>query len=109
MGAVMGWTLREYLSVPYVLVVESYRESDGDWARRAYYPELPGCVAESAQTVEIFDALDRLRVQTIVAKLRQGAQVPVPRDPVPRLDVEDLLIRTGLTELIGELDEPRTE
>jgi hypothetical protein len=105
----MAWTLRDYLSVPYVLVVESYPESDGDWARRAYYPELPGCVAESQKTIELFDALDRLRVRTIVGKLRDGAQVPVPRQPVPRLDVEDLLIRTGLTEFLGELDEPRTE
>jgi hypothetical protein len=98
------WTLRQYLSVPYVLVVESYPESNGDWARRAYYPELPGCVAEGTQTVELFDQLDRLRVIAIVDKLRGRERVPVPREPVPRLDVEDLLIRTGLTELLDQLD-----
>jgi predicted RNase H-like HicB family nuclease len=99
-----GWTLRDYLSVPYVLVVESYPESDGDWSRRAYYPELPGCVAEGTTTVELFDALDRLRVTSIVARLKDGTEVPVPREPVPRLDVEELLMRTGLTELLGQLD-----
>ena len=102
------WTLRQYLSVPYVLVVESYPESDGDWSRRAYYPELPGCVAEGRQTVELLTSLDRLRVQTIADALRQGDQVPVPREPIPRLDVEDLLNRTGLSELVERLD-VRTE
>jgi len=98
------WTLREYLSVPYVMVVESYPESDGDWSRRAYYQELPGCVAEGRQTVELIANLDRLRVQTIADALREGEQVPVPREPIPRLDVEDLLIRTGLSELVERLD-----
>jgi hypothetical protein len=65
-------------------------------------------VAEGRQTVELFTSLDRLRVQTIADALRQGDQVPVPREPIPRLDVEDLLIRTGLTELVERLD-TRTE
>jgi hypothetical protein len=47
-------------------------------------------------------------VQTIAEALRHGDQVPVPREPIPRVDVEDLLIRTGLSELVERLD-TRTE
>ena len=65
------------------------------------------CV-EGRQTVELIKNLDRMRVQTIVDALREGQHVPVPREPIPRLDVEDLLIRTGLSELVERLD-TRTE
>ena len=33
-------TPEEYLAIPYVLVVESVEGPDGQWFRRAMYPEL---------------------------------------------------------------------
>ncbi len=39
-------TLAYYEAVPYLLVLESV-ERDGEWLRRAAYPELPGCMAEA--------------------------------------------------------------
>jgi hypothetical protein len=36
----------EYLAIPYVLVVESVEGPDGQWFRRAMYPEL-GIVGEA--------------------------------------------------------------
>ena len=35
----MTMTLEEYLAVPYVLTMESVCRPDGEWVRRASYPE----------------------------------------------------------------------
>jgi hypothetical protein len=72
----------EYLRIPYVLVVESVRKPDGDWLRRASYPELPGAEAESESAVEAMDVVEERRVRIIEDWLRSGIPVPVPRAPI---------------------------
>jgi hypothetical protein len=65
-----------------VLVVESVRKPDGDWLRRASYPELPGAVAEAESAVEAMEAADARRVSIITERLDRGMDVPVPRPPI---------------------------
>jgi predicted RNase H-like HicB family nuclease len=75
-------TVDEYLAIPYVLVVESVCGPDGDWVRRASYPELPGCFAEAFSPVDAVEQLEELRKQRIQELLRAGEPVPVPRPPL---------------------------
>lgn len=74
--------LEEYLAVPYVMAVESIPGPDGDWIRRAEYPELPGCAAEAYSAVEAIEKLEQERVRCIVQLLERGEPVPVPRPPL---------------------------
>lgn len=75
-------TRDEYLRVPFVLVVESVRKPDGDWCRRASYPELPGATAEAASAVDAMDLADERRVAIILDRLARGTAIPVPRPPL---------------------------
>lgn len=75
-------TRDEYLRVPYVLVVESVRTPDGDWCRRASYPELPGASAFADSAVEAMDLADERRVAIILDRLARGTAIPVPRPPI---------------------------
>ena len=75
-------TRDQYLRIPYVLVVESVPKPDGDWCRRASYPELPGAVAEAESAVEAMDEADEKRVRIIEDWLAAGIPVPVPRPPL---------------------------
>jgi hypothetical protein len=75
-------TRDEYLRIPYVLVVESIEKPDGDWCRRASYPELPGALAEAESAVEAIDVADERRVEIILRSLRSGMPIPVPRQPI---------------------------
>jgi hypothetical protein len=76
-------TRDEHLRVPYVLVVESVEMPDGDWLRRASYPELgPGAVAEAESAVDAMDLADDRRVSIITERLARGQHVPVPRPPI---------------------------
>ena len=75
-------TREEYLRVPYVLVVESVEKPDGDWLRRASYPELDGASAEAESVIEAMDEVDDLRVEIILDRLDRGVPVPVPRPPL---------------------------
>jgi predicted RNase H-like HicB family nuclease len=70
-----------YEAVPYLLVVESV-ERDGEWVRRAAYPELPGCAAEAASAVEALRRLDRERRRVLTDLWERGAAIPVPRAPL---------------------------
>jgi hypothetical protein len=72
-------TREEYLRVPYVMVVESVEKPDGDWLRRASYPELSGAFVEAESAVEAIDGVDDLRIQIILDRLDRGMPVPVPR------------------------------
>ena len=72
----------EYLRVPYVLVMESFEDDGGEWCRRAFYPELPGAVAEAESPIVAMDLLDEKRVQIITERLASGQPVPVPRPPL---------------------------
>jgi len=72
----------QHLRVPYLLVMESFRDDDGVWYRRAYYPELPGAVAEAASPIDALDQLEEKRVQIITDRLARGLEIPVPRPPL---------------------------
>jgi predicted RNase H-like HicB family nuclease len=72
----------QYLRIPYLLVMESFRDVDGIWYRRAYYPELPDAVAEAASPIDALDQLEEKRVAIITDRLERGLPVPVPRPPL---------------------------
>src|SRR5205085_10474270 len=71
----------EYLAIPYVLVVESVEGPDGQWFRRAMYPEL-GISGEALSPLDAIAKLEEARVATILGKLERGEPVPVPRPPL---------------------------
>jgi hypothetical protein len=75
-------TREEYLRVPYVLVVESVEKPNGNWLRRASYPELTGALVEAESAVEAIERVDDMRVQIIHDRLDRGLPVPVPRPPL---------------------------
>jgi hypothetical protein len=72
----------QHLRVPYLLVMESFRDNDGVWYRRAYYPELPDAVAEAPSPIDALDQLEEKRVQIITDRLARGVAIPVPRPPL---------------------------
>jgi hypothetical protein len=74
-------TPEEYLAIPYVMVVESVEGPDGEWFRRATYPEL-GVVAEALSPLDAIDELEKARISTILSRLERGEPVPVPRPPL---------------------------
>ena len=73
--------LAYYEAVPYLLVMDSV-ERQGEWLRRAEYPELPGCVAEAHSAVEAFEKLERERLRLLRQLWDLGASIPVPRPPL---------------------------
>ncbi len=74
--------LEEYLAVPYKLIMESFEAADGDWLRRASYPELPGCDVEGLWAVDIVEELEQLRVRMITDMYQRREIIPVPRPPL---------------------------
>ena len=62
---------------PSVLVMESVEKEDGDWIRRAEYPELPGCVAEAFSPLDAIDQLEEKRRALIMERLERGEPIPV--------------------------------
>src|SRR6266542_491302 len=90
----MPHDLDYYLAVPYMLAVESIEKPDGDWVRRAEYPELPDCYAEAFAAVDAIEKVEERRVQRIKEMLERGEEVPVPRPPLissePELDRDRL-------------------
>jgi len=90
----MTLTLEEYLAVPYILTMESVCRSDGEWVRRASYPELPDCFAEAESPIDAIEQLDQLRRDRIADMLQKGESIPVPRPPLasalPVLDSDRL-------------------
>ncbi|HEV8340019.1 MAG TPA: hypothetical protein VGR25_10255 [bacterium] len=73
--------LAYYEAVPYLLVMESI-ERQGEWLRRAEYPELPGCVAEAPSAVEALEKLEGERLRLLRQLWDRGASIPVPRPPL---------------------------
>lgn len=72
-----------YLSIPYVLALETVQLPDGDWVRRAEFPELPGCYADAYSAVEAVEKLSAEQVRYIQRLLDAGVPVPQPRPPLP--------------------------
>ena len=95
-------SLEYYLAVPYVLAVESIELPNGEWMRRAEYPELPDCHAEAFSAVDAIEKVEERRVQTIKTMLERGEEVPVPRPPLleagPILDEDRLGFARWLVE-----------
>ena len=77
----IGQTLDYYDHVPYLLAVESVQR-DGEWLRRAEYPELPGCAVEAPSAVEAIEKLEDERRRVIRQLWDRGAPIPVPRPPL---------------------------
>ena len=73
--------LAYYEAVPYLLVIESV-ERDGEWVRRAEYPELVGCAAEAPSAVEAMEKLEQERHRLLRQLWDRGAPIPVPRPPL---------------------------
>jgi predicted RNase H-like HicB family nuclease len=73
--------LAYYEAVPYLLVMESV-ERQGEWLRRAEYPELPGCVAEAYSAVEALEKLEHERRRVLRQLWDRGVSIPVPRPPL---------------------------
>jgi predicted RNase H-like HicB family nuclease len=90
----MAYDLEYYLAVPYMLAVESVEKPDGDWVRRAEYPELPDCYAEAFAAVDAIEKVEERRVQCLKDMLERGEEIPVPRPPLitgmPDLDRDRL-------------------
>jgi hypothetical protein len=103
-------SLREFLSVPYLVEAEAIEIGPGDWLRRAAHPELPDCWAEAPRIVDTLHQLERRRIEVIVELLRRGTAPPVPRPPLEDADPEGVLVRHGLRgELAPLLDLPGSE
>ena len=75
-------TLDEYLGGSLQAHHRVVRGPDGDWLRRASYPELPGCDVEGLWAVDIVEELENLRVQIIMDRFRNSDFIPVPRPPL---------------------------
>jgi len=73
--------LAYYEAVPYLRVIESV-ERQGEWLRRAEYPELPGCAAEAPSAVEALEKLEHERLRLLRQLWDRGASIPVPRPPL---------------------------
>jgi len=74
--------LLEYLAIPHVAVFYSVEGADGEWRRRAEYPELPGCAAEADTVAEALQLLEDTRVRYIRAAIERGEEPPTPRPPL---------------------------
>ncbi len=90
--------LRDFLSVPYLVVAQTLELEPGRWMRCASHPELPDCRAEAPDIESALERLERRRIEVIIGILRAGAIPPVPRPPLGDCDPERLLQRVGLHE-----------
>lgn len=101
-------TLRELLSVPFLLQSESIEGSGGGWLRVVSYPEL-GCTVSSVSMVEAAEEVERCKVRTLVAAVAAG-RLPETRRPYgAEVGIEDLLVVAGLENWIDSLDQPIEE
>ena len=74
--------LEWYLAVPHLLAVESVERPNGEWVRRAEYPELPDCYAEAYSAVDAMEEAAQRRVECIRRLIASGQEVPVPEPPL---------------------------
>jgi predicted RNase H-like HicB family nuclease len=97
--------LIDYLSVPYRLEAETAELANGGWIRRVSYPELPGCMAESAIVEEALSQLERKRIEIIIGMVGQGRSPPVPRPPLRVCDPAWVAKKAGVSpELVALID-----
>ncbi|MGE3993832.1 hypothetical protein [Pseudorhodoplanes sp.] len=96
-------SLRLFLSIPFLVEAETVENGAGGWVRRASYPELPDCRAESPMIETALEQLERRRVECILEILRSGRLPPVPREPLADCDPEGVLVRLGFGAQVTEL------
>jgi hypothetical protein len=97
--------LIDHLSVPYRLEAETAELADAVWVRRVSYPELPGCVAESALVEDALSGLERKRIEIIIDMIGQGRSPPVPRPPLRDCDPAWVAKEVGVSrELVALID-----
>jgi hypothetical protein len=97
--------LIDYLCVPYRLEAATTELADGTWVRRVAYPELPGCIAESAVVEDALCQLERRRIEIIVRMVGDGCAPPVPRPPLGDCDPTWVAKQVGVSpELIDLFD-----
>lgn len=102
-GQGLKLSLREMLSIPYRIEARTSEGENGDWLRRAAYPELPGCTAEAPTIEDALRQLERRRIEIIVGMLRSGGQPPMPRPPLRDCDPEGVARELGLGGLVAGL------
>jgi predicted RNase H-like HicB family nuclease len=95
--------LRELLSIPYLLEAEAVETEPGQWSVRLAYPELPGCAAEGPVVEEALKALERRRIEMIVAMVEEGREPPIPRQPLATSDPLWTARDLGLSERVAAL------
>ena len=95
--------LRELLSIPYLLEAEAVETEPGQWSLRLAYPELPGCAAEGPVVEEALKALERQRIEMIVAMVEEGREPPIPRQPLATSDPLWTARDLGLSERVVAL------
>lgn len=104
-GLTNDLSLRDFLSIPYLVEAETIDAGAGRWVRRAAHPEIPQCASEAVTIEDALERLERRRVERIVEILRSGARPPVPRPPLPDSDPEGVMVRLGFgREMIALLD-----
>jgi hypothetical protein len=97
--------LIDHLSVPYRLEAETVELADGAWVRRVGYPELPGCVVESAVVEDALSQLERKRIEIIIQKVGEGRPPPVPRQPLRDCDPAWVAKQVGVSrKLVALID-----
>jgi hypothetical protein len=95
--------LRELLSIPYLLEAEAVEAEPGQWLLRLAYPELPGCAVEGPVVEETLKALERRRIEMIVAMVEEGREPPIPRQPLATSDPLWTARDLGLSERVTAL------
>jgi hypothetical protein len=97
--------LIDCLSVPYRLEAETAELADGTWVRRVGYPELPGCVVESAVVEDALSQLERKRIEIIIHMVGEGRPPPVPRPPLRDCDPAWVAKKVGVSpKLVALID-----
>jgi hypothetical protein len=96
--------LRNLLAAPFTLRSETVHMDDGSWVRTLAYPEL-GCRVEGEQMMELVEAIEIERVRALIRAVENGEAIRPVREPIGDYGVEDLLVRAGLQDWIGRLDD----
>lgn len=96
-------TLRELLSVPYLLEAEALETAAGQWLVRLAYPELPGCMAEGFLVEDVLRDLERRRIEIIVSLVEAGGKPAVPRQPLAASDPLWIARNLGLSDRVASV------
>ncbi len=96
--------VRDYLAIPYILEAQPV-ERDGEWTRRLRYPELGDFEAEHEDVEQALLALERMRIEVVMSRLKAGDMPPVPRPPLDTTDQGWWARYLGVDDLVhGLLD-----